>query len=81
MFICAFKRLGTCVWHSGSHDKVALVSVCAHCDSNPRFEQRVDWSQLDENESDFADIKKGPLLTRRVSTRFCCCCFRGGSSG
>ena len=57
-------RLGTCLCHGGSHDKAVLVSVRVHYESNPRFEQTADWSQLDEKESDFADIKKGPLLAR-----------------
>ena len=61
---CVHLRLGTCVWHGGSHDKAALVSVRVFFDSDHRFEQTVDWSRLDENESDFAGVKKGPLLTR-----------------
>ena len=56
--------VGKCVWHGSGHEKAAVVCARVHFNSNPRFEQTLDWSSMGENESDFANVDKVPLLTR-----------------
>ena len=55
---------GKCVLHGGGHEKKAVICVRVYFDSNPRFEQTLDWSSMEENESDFANAEKRPSLAR-----------------
>ena len=55
---------GKFIWHGGNHENAAVICVRVFFDSNPRFEQTLDWPGLEDDESDFANVKRGPLLTR-----------------
>ena len=56
--------VGKCVWHGGNHEKAAVICARVHFNSNTRFEQTLDWPSVEENESGFANVEGGPLLTR-----------------
>jgi hypothetical protein len=56
--------LGDCVWVGPQHEKAAVICARVYFACDHKFAQVVDWTKTDENESDFANFKKGPLLTR-----------------
>jgi hypothetical protein len=56
--------LGDCVWVGPQHEKAAVVCARVYFAGDHKYAQVVDWTKTVENESDFANLKKGPLLTR-----------------
>ena len=56
--------LGKCLWFGGNHEKAAVICGRVYFNFDAKYTQPVDWKTTDENESDFANIQKGPLLTR-----------------
>ena len=69
---------GECVWFGTNHEKAAVICTRVHFAPNSRFEQAVDWSTTDENETDFANVQKGSSADE-VSLDSNFCCFHGGS--